>query len=102
LDVACGSALECAAIQDVLSATGGLDDARHRELKSLLQRVVSMLTRLIARADAVFEPAVEYECRDAEYEYEGANELQWRSRGKTKATSVGPIRDAWFWSFCDF
>ncbi|WP_231612674.1 four helix bundle protein [Novipirellula galeiformis] len=72
LNIARGSALECAAIGDVLSATGGLDKDRQAELKRTLNRIVSMLTRLIARADAVSEPAVEYEheYRDAEYEYD--------------------------------
>lgn len=41
---------------------------RHAELKLMLKRIVSTLTRLIARADAVFEPAVEYKYRFAEYE----------------------------------
>jgi hypothetical protein len=40
----------------------------------MLKRIVSMLTRLIARADAVSGPAVEYEYRGAEYEYDGAEE----------------------------
>jgi len=45
-------------------------------LKQALKRIVSMLTRLIARAGVVAEPAtgynaaVEYEYREAEYEYE--------------------------------
>ena len=78
LDIARGSALECASIQDVLTATNGLlNDEQHRDLKQMLKRIVSMLTRLIARADVVSESstdydaaAVEYEYRDAEYEYE--------------------------------
>ncbi len=76
LDIARGSALECAAIQDVLVATERLDDERHRELKRSLKRIVSMLTRLIARSDVVAETGtkynagVEYEYRHAEYEYE--------------------------------
>ena len=61
LDVARGSALECAAVQDVLAATDGIDPVRNNELKMMLKRIVSMLTRLIARTDAVSEPAVEYE-----------------------------------------
>ncbi len=76
LDIARGSTLECAAIQDVLAAIDGLDDGRHRELKTMLKRIVSMLTRLIARADTVSESGSEYEYRGAEYEYEydGAEE----------------------------
>jgi len=78
LDIARGSALECAAIQDVLSATNGLDDHRHLEMKRSLHRIVAMLTRLISRLNVVAEPETsyntaidyEYEYRDAEYEYE--------------------------------
>jgi len=80
LDIARGSALECAAIQDVLAATDGLDDKRHLALKRTLQRIVSMLTRLIARSDVVSESSAEYnstdeyEYREAEYEYEHEEE----------------------------
>ena len=78
LDIARGSALECVAIQDILAVTDGLDDIRHAELKRLLHRIVSMLTRLIARSDVVAESEAEYntgikykyEYRDAEYEYD--------------------------------
>ncbi|EMI21071.1 23S rRNA-associated protein [Rhodopirellula maiorica SM1] len=75
LDNARGSALEYVAIQDVLAVTEGLNVWSHDELKRLLHRIVSMLTRLIARSDALGESAaeynaeVEYEYRDAEYEY---------------------------------
>ena len=80
LDIARGSALKCASIQDVLAVTGGLDDANHRDLKRTLKRIVSMLTRLIARTDVVAESGTEYhgpdECeyRCAEYEYEYEDE----------------------------
>ncbi|MFG0261255.1 MAG: four helix bundle protein, partial [Novipirellula sp. JB048] len=76
LDIARGSALECAAIGNVLTATGGLDDELHCKLKRVLRRIVSMLTKLIGRADVVSESsehynaAGEYEYRDAEYKYE--------------------------------
>ena len=75
LDIARGSALECVAIQDVLAATDGLDDGRHREMKRVLHRIASMLTRLIARSEVVsespaeYDAAIEYEYRNAEYEY---------------------------------
>ncbi len=42
-----GSCLECASIQDVLAATDGIDNESHSELKRILRRIVSMLTRLI-------------------------------------------------------
>ena len=80
LDIARGSALECAAIQDVLAATDGLCDELHDRLKRTLHRIVSMLTRLIARSDVVAEGETqydadgEYEYRVAEYEYEHEDE----------------------------
>ncbi|MEL6899297.1 MAG: four helix bundle protein [Planctomycetota bacterium] len=76
LDIARGSALECVAIQDILAAIDGLNFDRHAELKRILHRIVSMLTRLIARGDVIAEPPTEYnaefeyEYRDAEYEYD--------------------------------
>ncbi len=60
LDIARGSALECAAVQDVLAATDGMEDQRNGELKRTLRRIVSMLTRLIARSDTVAEPVGQY------------------------------------------
>jgi four helix bundle protein len=72
LDIARGSALECAAVQDVLNATGGLDGQTSGELKHSLHRIVSMLTKLIARSEVVSESrgaynfGIEYEYRDAE------------------------------------
>ena len=67
LDITRGSALECASIQDVLVATDGIDDESNREMKRMLKRIASMLTRLIGRADVVSESG--HEC-DAALEYE--------------------------------
>ncbi|WP_345684259.1 hypothetical protein [Novipirellula caenicola] len=59
----------------MFAATNGLDDKQHGELKRTPKRIVSMLTRLIARSDTVAESVPEYnvgdeyEYRDAEYEY---------------------------------
>ena len=77
-DIARGSAFECAAIQDVLVASGGLDATRSRELKVKLKRIVSMLTRIAMKLDGVREPSVgyavaidyEHEHRDAEHEHD--------------------------------
>jgi four helix bundle protein len=46
LDIARGSALECAAIQDVLHASGALDAEMSLVMKRKLHRIVSMLTRM--------------------------------------------------------
>lgn len=45
-EIARGSALECAAIQDVLQAGGALAEEENVRLKELLARIVSMLTKL--------------------------------------------------------
>lgn len=45
--IARGSALECAAILDVLEALGVIDEVSLQKPRGLLERVVSMLTGLI-------------------------------------------------------
>ena len=57
-EIARGSALECAAIQDVLVITGGMADATSDPLKGFLKRIVAMLTRLAVRTDRVMESSV--------------------------------------------
>ena len=49
--IARGSAMECAAIVDVLQVLGAIDARRHATGLELLERVVSMLTKL-ARVQA--------------------------------------------------
>ena len=67
-EIARGSALECAAIHDMLLAFAVVDEESTRQGKLQLRRIVSMLTRLIQRSDRVAQDAIEYEYRDAEYE----------------------------------
>ena len=55
LDIARGSALECAAIQDVLVVSDGLNRETSFELKSKLVRIVAMLTRMAMKFDGVSE-----------------------------------------------
>jgi four helix bundle protein len=63
-EIARGSALECAAIHDILRVCDAIDDETNRNGKSTLKRIVSMLTRLIQRTEKVAEDRIEYE-----YEY---------------------------------
>ena len=71
-----GSALECAAIQDVLLVTQGIKVQDDAALKSMLLRIVAMLTRMAMKFDGVAEPdtdydaGVDYEHRFAEHEHE--------------------------------
>ena len=44
--IARGSAMECAAVIDVVRVLGAVDDDRHQLALELLGRVVAMLTRL--------------------------------------------------------
>jgi len=44
--IARGSAMECAAIVDALHVLGAIDSPQHTRASDLLERVVSMLTRL--------------------------------------------------------
>ena len=69
-EIARGSALECAAIHDVLLVCDAIDDDSNCRGKTDIKRIVSMLTRLIQRTHGVSEDRIEYEYRDAEYEYE--------------------------------
>ncbi len=69
-EIARGSALECAAIHDILLSFEAIDSEVTRLGKTNLKRIVSMLTRLIQRTESASEGLIEYdiEYRDAEYE----------------------------------
>ena len=77
-DLARGSAFECAAIQDVLAASGALAAESSLEMKRKPKRIVSMLTRMAMKLDGVAESQTgynavvdyDYEHRFAEHEHE--------------------------------
>ena len=69
LDIARGSALECAAIQDVLVASGGMDVEISMAMKRKLQRIVAMLTRMAMQFGGVSEAQGVYR-GDYDYEHE--------------------------------
>ena len=85
-EIARGSALECAAIHDVLFSFDAIDSETNHVGKSTLKRIVSMLTRLIQRTESVADRPIEYEYREAEYEYEESpnNDCDWRRRGGSR------------------
>jgi four helix bundle protein len=91
-EIARRSALECASIHDVLAVCDAIDGEANRRGKLDLKRIVSMLTRLIQRTDTVSEGSIEYEYRDAEYEYE-SNAATWRNKAMLRSqngVSVSP------------
>ena len=49
-EIARGSTLECAAIQDVLAVSAALSDEQNQTGKQILDRIAAMLTRLGGRA----------------------------------------------------
>jgi len=59
-EIARGSALECAAVQDVLEVCGVISPEENAESKRLLDRIVAMLTRLGQRGYSVKEEPAEY------------------------------------------
>jgi four helix bundle protein len=108
-EIARGSALECAAIHDVLRVCDAIDDDANQLGKSNLKRILSMLTRLIQRTTGVSEERIEYE-----YEYRpdssglststnparnpdepsDATERKWRSNFFLKSRSLAPFPPA--------
>ena len=65
-EIARGSALECAAIQDVLEVCGALSAAENAEAKKLLDRIVAMLTRLGGRGYSAREKPQGYGTGDSD------------------------------------
>jgi hypothetical protein len=73
-DIARGSALECAAIHDILKVCRAIDVDDNLTGKSQLRRIVAMLTKLVALNESVSETLSGYqtafEHRFAEHEHE--------------------------------
>jgi four helix bundle protein len=69
LDTARGSALECAAIQDVLVRTKGIKVQDDAEMKVMLHRIVAMLIRMATQFDGVAEQCAAYDAQ-IDYDYE--------------------------------
>ena len=61
LDIARGSSLECAAIQDILRITNGITASDDETMKAILHRIVAMLTRMALKFEGVSELNTEYE-----------------------------------------
>ncbi len=67
-EIACGSALECAAIQDVLVVGKALGDAESRERKTELDRMAAMLSRLGGRGYRVREDSAPYGIAELDFD----------------------------------
>ena len=71
--IAHGSALECAAIRDVLIVSGGINAGMGAPPKAQRTRIVAMLTRLVMGSDRVAEVAAS---QDGVVEYEHDSDLR--------------------------
>jgi four helix bundle protein len=60
-EIARGSALECAAIQDVLEVCGGIQAKKNLEGKDMLDRLAAMLTKIGGRGYTIKEDFTTYE-----------------------------------------
>ena len=72
LDIARGSALECAAIQDVLVGTKSIKVQDDTAMRAILHRIVAMRTRMAMKFDGVAELVAAYDAEidcDNEHRY---------------------------------
>ena len=69
-EIARGSALECAAIQDVLVVGKALDDKESQERKTELDRMAAMLSRLGRRGYSLKEAVVGYGKEDIDPDFD--------------------------------
>lgn len=70
-EIARGSALECAAIQDVLVVGKALDEGESRERKIELDRIAAMLSRLGGRGYCVKEESTAYGPGEIDFDSDG-------------------------------
>ena len=74
-EIARGSALECAAIQDVLVVGEALDEAESRNRKTELDRMAAMLSRLGGRGYQVREEASAYDGKPVDPDSDSDSDL---------------------------
>ena len=90
-EIARGSALECAAIQDCLAACDVLVNDENQEGKEMLMRIVSMLTKLGRHERGVREDSAPYNVCD--YDNDNDNEKKRREEGPMDGHLSGIYHD---------
>ena len=86
-DIARGSALECAAVHDILLVCKAIDPDENLTGKSQLRRMVAMLTRLVARNESVSETPSNYQTA-FEHEQEQEQEHEQEQERKPEQRSA--------------
>ena len=69
-EIARGSALQCAAIQDVLRATHALEQTEHLEQKQHLNRIGIMLSKSGGRGFALSQQQTNYEANEPDFDFD--------------------------------
>ena len=93
-EIARGSALECAAVQDILRVGNALDEKEHLERKSQLDRIAIMLSKLGGRGYRVEEEPDSFgsDFSDLDLDFDGdfdshSNNSKSKSKSPSKSTS---------------
>jgi len=93
LQIAGGSARECGAILDILLRCRVISETDWRTGKTLLERIVAMLTRMVGAGDHVWDLASEYAYGYGEHEQDtGRRGRQTRSESGIRRAAPRPAR----------
>lgn len=93
-EIARGSALECAAVQDVLEMCGALSPEENMGAKRLLDRIVAMLTKLGRRGYSVQEEVAEYGADEIDAPSSNSK-LALRVYGERNSTNIYNLKYWW-------
>ena len=92
-EIARGSALECAAIQDVLDAGKAISQECNLNGKKLLNRIVGMLTKLSKRNYRVAEEQAPYGVSEIRIDYDSDSRYTDSDSEKTRFQQIGEVND---------
>ena len=87
-----GSAMECAAIQDCLEACQVLSGERNAQGKAMLNRLVSMLTKLGRRDHELRDESTVYGVSDYDYDNDNDNDNEENRESQADALSAHSSR----------
>ena len=89
--IARGSALECAAIQDVLDAGNAISQECNLNGRELLNRIVGMLTKLSRRNYCVAEEQAPYGVSEIRIDYDSDSRYTDSDSEKTRFQQIGEV-----------
>ena len=93
-EIARGSALECAAIQDVLVIGKALDREESQERKVELDRIAAMLSRLGGRGYQVKEEGARYGAEGLDFDPDSDSDFDETTKSQQAAAADAPHRSA--------